>query len=344
MLAVDNEKPAPALAGNKAGVTLVQLNGVIMGNLAKLYKFPASLGEQEKAEVLKVASMDNGFTRLANELLEAAIYHDLSKRQYKIFFAIVRKTYGFQKKADRISGSQFSELTNMPRARCSVTVVELEAMKIIKRESGCYGLIEINKNVSEWLTLQPTEKPKKAVIKKTKVDTETVSSRTETVPPSRTETVSTVDTKTVSPGSTETVHTKERFKDNSKDISNCSKLRSEPAEKTKPVAWIYTNKKNVMYEIDQEQVNEWSELFPAVDVIQQLRGMFAWSKANPTRRKTSNGMARFIVSWLSKEQNNPSQPTRNSALGPNSKLVGDEVASLQQAVSKFGRLDDNEVL
>jgi hypothetical protein len=53
-----------------------------------------------------------------------------------------------------------------------------------------------------------------------------------------------------------------------------------------------------------DQVNEWRALFPAVNVLQELRNMRAWADANPTRRKTRGGAKRFIVRWLSKEQNN----------------------------------------
>ena len=30
--------------------------------------------------------------------------------------------------------------------------------------------------------------------------------------------------------------------------------------------------------------------------------MAAWAEANPTRRKTDKGVRRFVVGWLSKEQ------------------------------------------
>ena len=43
-------------------------------------------------------------------------------------------------------------------------------------------------------------------------------------------------------------------------------------------------------------------LYPAVDVIQQLRQMRAWLIANPRKKKTKSGINRFIVTWLSKEQ------------------------------------------
>ena len=58
------------------------------------------------------------------------------------------------------------------------------------------------------------------------------------------------------------------------------------------------------YPITQEQCHEWADLYPAVDVIQQLRSMRGWLDANPTKRKTKSGILRFVNGWLSKEQNN----------------------------------------
>lgn len=71
------------------------------------------------------------------------------------------------------------------------------------------------------------------------------------------------------------------------------------------------------FPISQQLLSEWSSLFPAVQVMQQLRNMRAWLDANPTRRKTKSGIKRFIVGWLSKEQDNPNpKPGRNTAYGP----------------------------
>lgn len=56
------------------------------------------------------------------------------------------------------------------------------------------------------------------------------------------------------------------------------------------------------YAVSQEQSQEWAGLYPAVDVIQQLRNMKGWLDANPTRRKTKKGILRFVNAWLSKEQ------------------------------------------
>jgi hypothetical protein len=48
------------------------------------------------------------------------------------------------------------------------------------------------------------------------------------------------------------------------------------------------------------QVTEWECLFPGFDVRGECRKALAWVKANLGRRKTAKGMARFLVSWLSR--------------------------------------------
>ena len=72
------------------------------------------------------------------------------------------------------------------------------------------------------------------------------------------------------------------------------------------------------YGVTQEDVDKYSTLYPAVDVMQELRGMVGWSDANPTRKKTKAGIKKFINAWLSKAQNNggsgfrqPVQQNRN---------------------------------
>lgn len=57
------------------------------------------------------------------------------------------------------------------------------------------------------------------------------------------------------------------------------------------------------YLITAAQLAEWQEIFPAIDVAQQLRTMRSWLIANPKNRKTRGGILRFVHGWLSKEQN-----------------------------------------
>ena len=54
--------------------------------------------------------------------------------------------------------------------------------------------------------------------------------------------------------------------------------------------------------VEKEDIAEWKQAYPAVDVEQELREMRAWCQANPKLRKTKNGVRRFIVSWRARQQ------------------------------------------
>lgn len=102
--------------------------------------------------------IENGYTKLANELLEALARFNFSARQYSIILAVIRKTYGWidpatgnQKKLDRISITQLCDLTGISRGNVSNAVNELIAMRVfLKREHRGVYLIGIQKNYSKW--------------------------------------------------------------------------------------------------------------------------------------------------------------------------------------------------
>lgn len=74
-----------------------------------------------------------------------------------------------------------------------------------------------------------------------------------------------------------------------------------PAATAPTVICLALNDKSE-YPITEQQTQQWAELFPAVDILQELRKMKGWLDANPTKRKTKKGILRFVNTWLSKEQ------------------------------------------
>lgn len=54
--------------------------------------------------------------------------------------------------------------------------------------------------------------------------------------------------------------------------------------------------------VTQGEIDQWQDLYPAVDVLQSLRSMCGWLMANKQRRKTKSGINRFIQSWLARDQ------------------------------------------
>ncbi len=109
---------------------------------------------------MSAPQVENGYTRIANELLDAIISHPFSRREYAVFMAIVRMTYGYNKKEDAISGWQLSEITGIDRSHVSKTINELVQKNIIKKsDSGriSHGqsipFLSINKHYKTWATV-----------------------------------------------------------------------------------------------------------------------------------------------------------------------------------------------
>ena len=68
-----------------------------------------------------------------------------------------------------------------------------------------------------------------------------------------------------------------------------------------PVITIILNTKEE-FPFYQSDIDQYSELYPAVDVLQEFRKMKGWCMDNPSRRKTKRGIRKFVNSWLSRAQ------------------------------------------
>ena len=91
-------------------------------------------------------------------------------------------------------------------------------------------------------------------------------------------------------------------KDSIGKYNNINIICPEPQAQDRQIVINLTLNDNTEYPIYQNDVDDWSGLYPAVDVLQELRKMKGWLDANPTKRKTRRGIKRFVNGWLSKEQ------------------------------------------
>ena len=90
---------------------------------------------------------------------------------------------------------------------------------------------------------------------------------------------------------------------NDKDIKAISTERSAPL----PAVISLPLNDGTLYPITQSDIDKWTELYPAVKVISELRKMVGWLDANKDRRKTRKGVLRFVVNWLSGQQDKSPQ-------------------------------------
>jgi len=105
------------------------------------------------------------------------------------------------------------------------------------------------------------------------------------------------------------------------------------------------------FPITVDQALEFGNLYPAVDVLAQLRKMRGWLIANPANRKTKAGVLRFVTRWLGQEQDKAGKsgvgvPQTSSA--PAGKPKGPSESPLESAVAyarqqfAFGAIDETE--
>lgn len=69
------------------------------------------------------------------------------------------------------------------------------------------------------------------------------------------------------------------------------------------------------HEVSSQQVEQWQELYPQVNIIQELRKMKGWLQANTRRRKAAAAIEPFIVSWLAREQDRQTAASSQDTAG-----------------------------
>jgi len=103
---------------------------------------------------------ENGFIPIATEVFEALCGIRISGEARQCLDVIIRKTYGFQKKEDKISLSQFCLLAKMPKQEVCRSLRKLAKMNliIVKKANDNITLYRFNKDFDDWKPL--AKKPK----------------------------------------------------------------------------------------------------------------------------------------------------------------------------------------
>ena len=73
----------------------------------------------------------NGYTPIANEIMEALARTHLPSSDFRCLLYIIRKTYGYHKKTDQISLNQFSQATGLKTKHVSRSLRSLEGKNIM---------------------------------------------------------------------------------------------------------------------------------------------------------------------------------------------------------------------
>ena len=103
-----------------------------------------------------MAELENGYLRLANQIQDALCIVELSGREFRVLNAIVRLTYGWSKKSDRIANSLIADKTTLKVKHVSEAVLSLAYRNIIiLRRIGQTRYIGINTHLDKWAYTKP---------------------------------------------------------------------------------------------------------------------------------------------------------------------------------------------
>lgn len=97
------------------------------------------------------AQLEDGYTRIANQLIDALVRIDLSNVEYRVTMVIMRQTYGFSKKHAVIELRKFTQITNLKKPHVCRALKRLMWRKIITRiGNDNYGILT---TTDEWKSL-----------------------------------------------------------------------------------------------------------------------------------------------------------------------------------------------
>lgn len=93
-------------------------------------------------------NVEDGYTSIPNQLLDAILEFDFSNAQRKVVLAVLRKTLSWRKEVDWICNEQLAELANLPDiSKASRTKNELLRMNVLVQDGKKIG---VNLIISEW--------------------------------------------------------------------------------------------------------------------------------------------------------------------------------------------------
>lgn len=108
--------------------------------------------KRRKPEAVVIADTENGYTRTANDIQDRLCQLDISGSQFQVLNAIIRTTFGYNKKSDRVTNTFLVELTGISEKAVRDALITLAERQIIHCEkAGIMKIVAVNTTVSDWV-------------------------------------------------------------------------------------------------------------------------------------------------------------------------------------------------
>ncbi len=100
--------------------------------------------------------LENGYTKIANEIIDQFCNskNRFSGEEWVILWIILRKTYGFHKKEDKIALTQFYQLSGMKKPSIIRALHKLEQKRVVSKKANDIATLWLfNKDYNQWKPL-----------------------------------------------------------------------------------------------------------------------------------------------------------------------------------------------
>lgn len=99
--------------------------------------------------------LENGYTRIANEILEGLALTNLNGTQRRILDVVFRQTYGYQRKSHDLSLTFIAQATNLNKKQIQREInrlIDMNILTVVKEANFNKSReLEFNKNIKRWL-------------------------------------------------------------------------------------------------------------------------------------------------------------------------------------------------
>ncbi len=123
--------------------------------------------------------VENGHIKIANEIGEALCRINLSAYESRVLWVLFRKTYGWNKKEDSISFTQYAKISGISEPNIARTIKQLKQRNILTmRRNHNSNLYQFQKNYELWDKTISKETLSGEILSKETLSSETLSKNT----------------------------------------------------------------------------------------------------------------------------------------------------------------------
>lgn len=116
----------------------------------------------QEAVERKVASLDDGFMRIATSIGKLKPRLKLAGREHQVFDAVIYCTFGWNKSEDKVTNTYLADVTGLDDSDVAAALNVLAERKIINlRKVGGFKLVSVNVMIDQWVLNKTPKTPPK---------------------------------------------------------------------------------------------------------------------------------------------------------------------------------------